>query len=170
MTLIANACKERVYPVGRLDRNTTGLLLMTNDGDLTRKLTHPSFEVQKIYQVELDRALKPSDMEEIEKGIHLADGFVKVDAVSYVGTGQDKAVVGVELHSGRNRIVRRIFEHLGYEVKKLDRVYFAGISKKDLPRGRWRFLTDLEVASLKIMTGSKKFKNLTPVEEGQELE
>jgi len=166
MNLIAGACKERVYPVGRLDRNTTGLLLMTNDGDLTRKLTHPSFEVQKIYQVELDSAVKPSDMDAIEKGIHLEDGFVKVDAVSYVGTGQDKSVVGVELHSGRNRIVRRIFEHLGYEVKKLDRVYFAGISKKDLPRGRWRFLTDLEVASLKIMTGSKKFRNLAPVEEG----
>ncbi len=170
MTLIANACKERVYPVGRLDRNTTGLLLMTNDGDLTRKLTHPSFEVQKIYQAELDRAFKPADMMEVEKGLHLEDGFVKVDAISYVGTGQDKAVLGVELHSGKNRIVRRIFEHLGYEVKKLDRVYFAGISKKDLPRGRWRFLSDLEVASLKIMTGSKKFKNLAPVEETQELE
>ena len=114
---------------------------MTNDGDLTRKLTHPSFEVQKIYQAELDRAFKPADMMEVEKGLQLEDGFVKVDAISYVGTGQDKAVLGVELHSGKNRIVRRIFEHLGYEVKKLDRVYFAGISKKDLPRGRWRFLS-----------------------------
>lgn len=170
MGLVANACRERVYPVGRLDRNTTGLLLMTNDGDLTRKLTHPSFEVQKIYQVELDKTFKQADMDTLEKGLHLSDGFIKVDAVSFVGTGDDKKLLGVELHSGRNRIVRRIFEHLGYEVKKLDRVYFAGLSKKDLPRGRWRFLTDLEVASLKIMTGSKKFKNLAPVEESEELE
>jgi 23S rRNA pseudouridine2605 synthase len=143
---------------------------MTNDGDLTRKLTHPSFEVQKIYQVELDKALQPSDMEEIEKGLRLDDGIIKVDAISYVGTAQDKSIIGVELHSGKNRIVRRIFESLGYEVRKLDRVYFGGISKRDLPRGRWRFLTDLEVASLKIMTGSKKFKNLEPVEENKELE
>ncbi|HRH65064.1 MAG TPA: pseudouridine synthase [Bacteroidia bacterium] len=155
MSLIANAGKERVYPVGRLDRNTTGILLFTNDGDLARKLTHPSFEVQKVYQVELDRPLKTSDMDTIVEGIKLEDGFVKVDDIAY--TTDDKSVLGVELHSGKNRIVRRLFEHLGYTVKKLDRVIFAGLTKKDLPRGRWRFLTEMEVANLKMMTGSKKF-------------
>lgn len=159
MSLVSNACKERVYPVGRLDRNTTGLLLFTNDGELARRLTHPSFEVQKVYQVDLDKNLKPSDMDKISEGINLEDGFVKVDAISYVGSGNDKSVVGIELHSGKNRIVRRIFEALDYDVKKLDRVYFAGLSKRDLPRGRWRFLTELEVANLKMITGDKKFKD-----------
>jgi 23S rRNA pseudouridine2605 synthase len=157
MSLIVNACKERVYPVGRLDRNTTGVLLMTNDGDLARKLTHPSFEVQKVYQVELDKALKSSDFQLISEGIKMEDGLVKVDDIAYVGSGDDKSVLGVEIHSGKNRIVRRIFESLDYKVKKLDRVIFAGLTKKDLPRGRWRFLTPMEVANLKMMTGNKKF-------------
>ena len=149
MSLIAKACKERVYPVGRLDRNTTGVLLFTNDGDLAKTLTHPSFEVHKVYQVELDRPLKHTDMEQIMEGVRLEDGFIKPDEVVY--TTPDKDVIGMEIHSGKNRIVRRIFEHLGYEVKKLDRVVFAGLTKKDLPRGRWRFLTEMEVAGLKMM-------------------
>ena len=156
MNLIAKACKERVYPVGRLDRNTTGVLLFTNDGDLAKKLTHPSFQVHKIYQVELDRALKTSDMELVTAGVQLEDGFVKPDDIVYTTT--DKNIVGMELHSGKNRIVRRIFEHLGYEVKKLDRVVFAGLTKKDVPRGRWRFLTEMEVANLKMVTGKKMVK------------
>ena len=151
MNLIAKACKERVYPVGRLDRNTTGVLLFTNDGDLAKKLTHPSFQVHKVYQAELDRNLKGTDMDLLSAGVELEDGFVKPDDVVYVGT--DKNLIGMELHSGKNRIVRRMFEHLGYEVKKLDRVVFAGLTKKDLPRGRWRFLTDMEVANLKMITG-----------------
>ncbi len=158
MWLIKDACRERVYPVGRLDRNTTGVLLFTNDGELAKKLTHPSFEIQKIYQVELDAPLKSTDMEKIKDGVTLEDGYIKVDDVAYSSVGQDKSVVGVEIHSGRNRIVRRLFENFGYAVKKLDRVYFAGLSKKDLPRGRWRFLTDLEVSNLKMMTGNKKMQ------------
>jgi 23S rRNA pseudouridine2605 synthase len=154
MWLIKDKCKERVYPVGRLDRNTTGVLLFTNDGELAAKLTHPSFEVEKIYQVTLDKNLKPEDMEKIEKGINLEDGFIKPDVISY--TGPDKSVIGIEIHSGRNRIVRRIFEQLGYDVIKLDRVVFAGLTKKDLPRGRSRFLTQLEVANLKMTAGKKK--------------
>ncbi len=161
MSLIAKAGRERVYPVGRLDRNTTGVLLFTNDGELATRLTHPSFEVQKIYQVELDKPLKKPDMDRILEGIQLPDGFIKVDEIAYTSGGGD--IVGVELHSGRNRIVRRIFESLDYKVKKLDRVVFAGLTKKDLPRGRWRFLTDMEVANLKMITGKKKqgSKNLT---------
>ena len=154
MNLIAKACKERVYPVGRLDRNTTGVLLFTNDGDLAKKLTHPSFEVHKVYQVELDRAVKNADLETILAGMKLDDGFIKPDDAVY--TNIDKNVIGMELHSGKNRIVRRIFEHLGYEVKKLDRVVFAGLTKKDLPRGRWRFLSEMEVAGLKMLTGKVK--------------
>ena len=154
MNLIAKACKERVYPVGRLDRNTTGVLLFTNDGDLAKKLTHPSFQVHKIYQVELDRSLKSSDMDIVTEGVKLDDGFVKPDDVVYASA--DKNIIGIELHSGKNRVVRRIFEHIGYEVKKLDRVVFAGLTKKDVPRGRWRFLTEMEVANLKMITGKKK--------------
>lgn len=148
MTLIANACKERVYPVGRLDRQTTGVLLFTNDGDLSKKLTHPKYEHKKIYHVFLDRPLNVKDMESISQGIELEDGQVKADEISYVST--DQTQVGIEIHSGRNRIVRRIFEHLGYQIEKLDRVYFAGITKKNLPRGKWRFLTAEEVRILKI--------------------
>ncbi len=156
MSLIAKAGKERVYPVGRLDRNTTGVLLFTNDGDLAKKLTHPSFEVHKIYQVELDRPLKMADMQQIADGIKLDDGFIKVDEIVYAGA--EKNIIGVEIHSGKNRIVRRIFESMQYEVKKLDRVVFAGLTKKDLPRGRWRFLSELEVANLKMITGKKSAK------------
>lgn len=156
MSLIRNACKERVYPVGRLDRNTTGLLLFTNDGDLADKLTHPSFQVQKVYEVHLDKNLKPEHFEEIAKGIMLEDGVIKPDEISY--SPESKSVIGIELHSGRNRIVRRIFEHFGYRVTKLDRVLYAGLTKKDLPRSKWRFLSDMELASLKMMTGNKRFK------------
>lgn len=148
MSLIGDACKERVYPVGRLDRQTTGILLFTNDGDLSKKLTHPKYEHKKIYHVFLNRPLDVKDMESISVGIELEDGPVKADEISYVST--DQMQVGIEIHSGRNRIVRRIFEHLGYQIEKLDRVYFAGITKKNLPRGRWRFLTPEEVRILKI--------------------
>jgi 23S rRNA pseudouridine2605 synthase len=151
LELIKNATRERVYPVGRLDRNTTGLLLLTNDGDLTKKLTHPRYGVKKIYQVTLDKALSKGDMQKISDGVELEDGLVKADEVSYVGDGKDKNEVGIQLHSGRNRIVRRVFEHLGYDVVKLDRVYFAGLTKKDLPRGRWRMLTALEISMLKMV-------------------
>lgn len=157
MELIANACKERVYPVGRLDRNTTGVLLFTNDGELARKLMHPSFEVQKIYHVSLDKSFSPENMEKVLKGIHLEDGPIKADDIAYAGEGTDRKEVGIELHSGRNRIVRRIFEHFGHEVLKLDRTVFAGLTKKDLPRGRWRFLKDIEVAHLKMLVGDKHF-------------
>jgi 23S rRNA pseudouridine2605 synthase len=151
LELIKNATRERVYPVGRLDRNTTGLLLLTNDGDLTKKLTHPRYGVKKIYQVTLDKALTKGDMQKIAEGVELEDGSVKADEISYVGEGKDKNEVGIQLHSGRNRIVRRVFEHLGYDVVKLDRVYFAGLTKKDLPRGRWRMLTALEISMLKMV-------------------
>jgi 23S rRNA pseudouridine2605 synthase len=147
MDLIQNACKERVYPVGRLDRNTTGLLLLTNDGELTEKLTHPSYNKKKIYHVELDKPLTRDHLNQIAEGIELEDGPIVVDAISYVDNL--KTEVGIEIHSGRNRIVRRIMEHFGYDVKKLDRVYFAGLTKLNLPRGRWRFLSDQEVIRLK---------------------
>ncbi len=149
MALVENACKERIYPVGRLDRNTLGLLLFTNDGELAKKLTHPRFGVKKIYHVFLNKALKKSDLDKIARGIDLEDGFIKPDAVSYAGIENDKKQVGIELHSGKNRIVRRIFEQLGYEVLKLDRVFFAGLTKKDLPRGKWRMLTKSEINLLK---------------------
>lgn len=147
--LVKNACKERVYPVGRLDRTTTGVLLLTNDGDLTRRLTHPKFNKLKVYQVTLNKALKPVDFEKISKGVTLEDGFIKADDISYINPA-DKKVVGIEIHSGRNRIVRRIFEHLNYRILKLDRVYFAGLTKKGLSRGKWRFLTEQEIAMLKM--------------------
>ncbi|MBL7924083.1 MAG: pseudouridine synthase [Bacteroidia bacterium] len=159
MELISGACPERIYPVGRLDRNTTGLLLFTNDGDLARHLTHPSSQVKKIYQVELDKNVKVADMKKLLEGVELEDGISSMDEVSYQGDGTDKKSVGVELHSGKNRIVRRMFETLGYEVKKLDRVGFAGLTKKDLPRGRWRMLEEKEIGFLKMMgTGKKKYK------------
>ncbi len=156
MSLIKHACKERVYPVGRLDRNTTGLLLFTNDGDLADKLTHPSFEVQKVYEVHLDKNLKNEHFEEIGSGLTLEDGVIRPDEISY--SPDDKSIVGIELHSGRNRIVRRIFEHFGYRISKLDRVLYAGLTKKDLPRGKYRFLTEMELANLKMITGNKRFK------------
>ncbi len=149
MDLIAGACKERIYPVGRLDRNTTGLLLMTNDGELTTKLTHPKFGVKKVYHVTLDKGLRADDFRKIIEGFDLEDGPVKVDDLAFVGEG--KKEVGVEIHSGRNRIVRRLFEHLGYDVIKLDRVVFAGLTKKDLPRGKHRFLTAREISFLQMI-------------------
>lgn len=148
MQLVEGKCAERVYPVGRLDKATTGVLLLTNDGELADKLTHPSFEKKKIYHVFLDKNFKGSDFQALLDGINLEDGFVQADALSYID--EDKSQVGVEIHSGRNRIVRRMFEHFGYKVKKLDRVYFAGLTKKNLRRGQWRFLTDLEVSMLKM--------------------
>lgn len=148
MQLIKGACKERVYPVGRLDRMTTGLLLFTNDGEMAKKLTHPRSGVRKIYHVTLDKSLKSSDMEKIANGLELEDGDIQVDEIAYVG--EKKNEVGVTIHSGRNRIVRRLFESLEYRVEKLDRVIFAGLTKKDLPRGSWRFLTEAEVNILKM--------------------
>jgi 23S rRNA pseudouridine2605 synthase len=148
LDLIHGACKERVYPVGRLDRNTTGLLLLTNDGELTKRLTHPKYEKEKIYHVELDKPFSKKDMVTVQQGIELEDGFVKVDEISYVENAKTKKEVGVVIHSGKNRIVRRIFESLEYRVVKLDRVVFSGLTKKDLPRGRWRFLTNAEVSML----------------------
>lgn len=148
MELISSASNNRLLPVGRLDRNTTGLLLFTNDGDLTKKLTHPKHNVRKIYHVHLDNNLSLADLHKIEAGLELEDGPITVDSVSYI-QGAPKREVGVEIHSGRNRIVRRIFEHLGYNVTKLDRVIFAGLTKKDLPRGHWRHLTEQEVINLK---------------------
>lgn len=151
MMLIDGACSERIYPVGRLDRNTTGLLLFTNDGEMAKKLTHPSTGVYKLYNVELDKPVTKEDMKQMLAGIELEDGEIKVDDVQYVGNSGDRRNVGVKLHSGRNRIVRRIFEHLGYDVHKLDRVIFAGLTKKDLPRGRYRELTEQEVNFLKMV-------------------
>ena len=149
MDLIAGAVNERVYPVGRLDRNTTGLLLFTNDGEMAKKLTHPQHRVQKLYHVELDKNLKYDDLQQIQKGVELEDGFMQPDEIAYAG--ESKREVGILIHSGRNRVVRRIFESLGYEVLRLDRVMFAGLTKKDLPRGRWRLLTDKEIAFLRMM-------------------
>ncbi len=151
MDIVRNACTERIYPVGRLDRNTTGVLLLTNDGDLASKLTHPKFVKKKIYHVWTDKDVTEEDMQRIADGIDLDDGSIHADAVSYA-TETDRNQVGIEIHSGRNRIVRRIFEALGYRVIKLDRVYFAGLTKKNLPRGRWRHLTQAEVNML--MMGS----------------
>ena len=150
MDLIANASKHRLLPVGRLDRNTTGLLLFTNDGDMAAKLTHPKYGVRKIYHVVLDKAFKMSDLQQVEAGLELEDGPISVDAISYI-TGATKKEVGIEIHSGKNRIVRRIFEHLGYEVTKLDRVMFAGLTKKHLPRGQWRVLDAKEVGFLQMI-------------------
>ncbi|KDU79763.1 pseudouridylate synthase [Porphyromonas sp. KLE 1280] len=149
MDLVKGACEERIYPVGRLDRNTTGVILITNDGDLSSKLTHPSFMKKKIYHAWLDKPVSVEDMQRIAEGIELEDGEIHADALSYVSE-EDLSQVGIEIHSGRNRIVRRIFEHLGYHVVKLDRVYFAGLTKKNLPRGRWRYLTEQEVNNLRM--------------------
>ena len=149
MTLIKKACRERIYPVGRLDRDTTGLLLFTNDGDLAKKLTHPKHRANKIYQVELNKPVKREDLEKLLAGVDLEDGRTRFDAAEYIKEGNPRDI-GVELHSGKNRIVRRMFESLGYDVVKLDRVQFAGLTKKDLPRGTFRHLTEKEVAFLKM--------------------
>lgn len=148
MHLVEKASRERIYPIGRLDRNTTGLLLMTNDGDLADKLSHPRSNITKLYQVELNKNLVQGDMNKIQYGLELEDGVIKPDSISYV-TGGSKREIGIQIHSGKNRIVRRIFEHLGYEVVKLDRVIYAGLTKKDLTRGRWRYLDEKEVIQLK---------------------
>jgi 23S rRNA pseudouridine2605 synthase len=149
MDLVKDACRERIYPVGRLDRNTTGVLLLTNDGELASKLTHPQFRKKKIYHVFTDKNVSVSDLRRIAEGITLDDGDIKADAIEYASE-TDKKQVGIEIHSGRNRIVRRIFESLGYRVVKLDRVYFAGLTKKNVRRGDWRFLTEKEVTMLKM--------------------
>ncbi len=152
MEIVKNACKERIYPVGRLDRNTTGVLLLTNDGELTRKLTHPKFGARKIYHVETDKNVTHQDLKKLTEGITLEeDGVVKADEANYAGENLDKNQVGVVLHSGKNRVVRRMFESLGYQVTRLDRVSFAGLTKKDLPRGRWRFLSEKEIGFLKMI-------------------
>lgn len=148
MHLVEKATRERIYPVGRLDRNTTGLLLMTNDGDLADKLSHPRNSITKLYQVELSKSVSQGDLNKLAFGIELEDGLIKPDSVSYV-TGASKREIGIQIHSGKNRVVRRMFEHLGYEVVKLDRVIYANLSKKDLPRGRWRYLDEKEVIQLK---------------------
>lgn len=158
MELVNTVKGVRLYPVGRLDRNSTGILLMTNDGELAQKLSHPSGEVTKVYQVELDKALDQKDLLKIREGVELEDGKATIDQVDYTLPRGDDKHVGIELHSGRNRIVRRIFESLGYEVQKLDRVLYAGLTKKNLPRGKWRFLTEKEVIFLKYFIANKKEK------------
>jgi len=154
LDLIRRATTERVYPVGRLDRNTSGVLLITNDGELSQKLTHPSNEIKKIYAVTLDKPLEKKDFEKVLKGVVLEDGPAMVDTLAYADS-RDKTQLGIEIHSGRNRIVRRIFEQLGYDVKTLDRVMFAGLTKKNVERGKWRFLTEKEVRELKYFSPAK---------------
>jgi 23S rRNA pseudouridine2605 synthase len=155
MDIVKNATEERVFPVGRLDRNTTGVLLLTNDGDLAQQLTHPSFEVRKIYEVTLDKPVAKAHLEELIAGVKLEDGLVAADAAGYAD-GKDKSVVGIEIHSGKNRVVRRMFEHLGYDVRSLDRVMFANLTKKNVDRGKWRFLVEKEVRLLKFFNKSKR--------------
>ncbi len=149
MDLIRNACQERIYPVGRLDRNSTGVLLFTNDGELTKRLTHPKYMKQKIYHIWIDKNLQKTDMQKLVGGIELEDGVSHADAVSFPDE-TDKKQIGIEIHSGKNRVIRRMFEAIGYKVLKLDRVYFAGLTKKNLPRGKWRFLNQKEINMLKM--------------------
>jgi 23S rRNA pseudouridine2605 synthase len=153
MDIVKKATEERVYPVGRLDRNTTGVLLLTNDGELAQKLSHPSYEVRKIYEVTLDRPLTKKDFDELAKGVNLEDGFIAPDSLAYADS-RNKAVIGIEIHSGKNRIVRRMFEKLGYDVRNLDRVLYANLTKKNVERGKWRFLQEKEVRLLKFMNAS----------------
>ncbi|MCE2757442.1 MAG: pseudouridine synthase [Bacteroidota bacterium] len=153
LDLLKGVASERVYPVGRLDRNTTGVLLITNDGDLAQKLSHPSNEVKKVYEVKLDKPLSKVDFEKILKGLNMEDGLVKADALAYADP-KDKSIIGIELHSGKNRIVRRMFEFLGYDVKNLDRVMFANLTKKNVERGKWRMLNEKEIRLLKFMNSS----------------
>lgn len=155
LQLTKNATDQRIYPVGRLDRNTSGVLLLTNDGVLTQELTHPSFNIKKVYEVKLDKPLTKADFEKILNGIKLEDGEIFADALAYADA-KDKSVIGIELHSGRNRIVRRIFEHLGYDVKGLDRVMYANLTKKNVDRGRWRYLSEKEIRLLKYMNKQKQ--------------
>ncbi len=153
MDLVKNASDQRIYPVGRLDRNTTGLLLFTNDGELAEKLTHPSYQIKKIYQVDLDKPITKDHFLQIQEGLTLDDGPVKVDEVAILD--KDRKILGIEIHLGRNRIVRRIFEHFGYDVKRLDRVMYGPLTKKDLPRGKWRLLDDKEIVMLTKLGGAK---------------
>lgn len=153
MDLFKGSIPQRVYPVGRLDRNTTGVLLLTNDGELTQKLSHPSYQVKKIYEVTLDKPLEKTDFQQLLKGVVLEDGFIAPDALGYADA-KNKKVIGIEIHSGRNRIVRRMFEHLGYDVKGLDRVMFGNLTKKNVDRGKWRFLTEKEIRLLKFLNKS----------------
>ncbi|HEX6428115.1 MAG TPA: pseudouridine synthase [Niastella sp.] len=153
MDIVRNATPERVYPIGRLDRNTTGVLLLTNDGELAQKLSHPSYEIRKIYEVKLDKPLVKKDFDSLVNGITLEDGFIAPDLLAYADP-KDKSVIGIEIHSGRNRIVRRIFEQLGYDVRNLDRVMYANLTKKNVDRGKWRFLTEKEVRLLKYLNSS----------------
>jgi pseudouridine synthase len=171
MDLIKKAGADRVYPVGRLDRNTTGVLLLTNDGELTQKLSHPSNEIKKIYEVKLDKPLAKADMEAIAIGLNLEDGFIQADAIAYADS-KDKSIIGIEIHSGRNRIVRRIFEHLRYDVRNLDRVFFAGLTKKNVDRSKWRFLTEREVRALKFLNASyhKRFAHKEKMAEADAIE
>ena len=150
--LVGNACEERIYPVGRLDRETVGLLLLTNDGDLAKRLTHPSNNIKKVYRVELNKPITEEHFNQIGEGIELEDGLIKPDDLAR--NNIDKTVLGIEIHSGKNRVVRRLFAHLGYEVTKLDRTTFAGLTKIDLPRGQWRYLTESELIRLKYMGNS----------------
>ena len=154
LDIIGKATRERIYPVGRLDRNTTGVLLLTNDGELAQQLTHPSNQVRKVYQATLDKPLEKADFEKILKGVVLEDGPAPVDVLAYTDA-RDKRMVGIEIHSGRNRIVRRIFEHVGYDVKNLDRVLFAGLTKKNVDRGKWRQLSEKEIRTLKHFSKGK---------------
>lgn len=156
MDLVGNAVQERIYPVGRLDRNTTGLLLFTNDGETAKKLSHPSYEIKKIYQVDLDKPISQQDFEKIQNGLMLEDGEAIVDDIAILS--KDKSILGIEIHIGRNRIVRRIFEHLGYDVIRLDRVMYGPLTKKDLTRGKYRFLDDKEIVLLKNFKASKSTK------------
>jgi 23S rRNA pseudouridine2605 synthase len=151
MELIAGACKERIYPVGRLDRNTTGLLLFTNDGEMAKKLMHPKSRIMKMYHVVLDQPLSKADMIKIAGGMELEGDRVEVDSIAYVDDAPDRREVGLEIHSGQNRVIRRMFESMGYKVTKLDRVMYAGLTKRNLPRAKWRFLTEKEVISLIMM-------------------
>jgi 23S rRNA pseudouridine2605 synthase len=151
MELIAGACKERIYPVGRLDRNTTGLLFFTNDGEMAKKLMHPRSKIKKLYHVVLDQPLSKVNLLKIAQGVELEGEKIEVDGIEYVEDASDRRELGMEIHSGQNRVIRRIFESLGHKVTKLDRVMYAGLTKKNLPRGTWRFLTEKEVISLKMM-------------------
>lgn len=166
LELIKQATVERVYPIGRLDRNTSGVLLLTNDGDLTQKLSHPSYEITKIYEVKLDKPLTKADFDKVLAGLILEDGAVYVDSLAY-SDPKDKSIIGIEIHSGRNRIVRRIFESMGYDVKGLDRVMYAGLTKKNVERSKWRYLSDKEIRVLKYMNeskrGAKKVRDAEPV-------
>lgn len=155
LDLVSGCCEERIYPVGRLDRNTTGVMLLTNDGELAEALMHPSFERKKVYHIHLDRVLEMQDLQKLARGLELKDGFIRPDRIEYADPG-DGRQVGMEIHSGRNRIVRRMFEQLDYKVTGLDRVYFAGLTKKGLPRGKWRHLSQKEVNLLRMSTPRKK--------------